>query len=288
MTTATITTRRQLLEGIPATERRLELAGISTPVLDGGRGSPMVLLHGPGEHAAKWVEVIPRLVENHRVIAPDLPGHGASVVTGGPLTAERVLQWMDELIDRTCSSPPVLVGQVVGGAIAMRYAIRHGERLGRLILVDTLGLVPFEPTPEFASVLHAFLADQNEATFNALWGRCAFDLDRLRSRMGDRWTAYASYTLERARSAEVQAAQGALLEQFGFAPIPPDELARIAVPTALIWGRHDLATSVAVAEAASARYGWPLYVIEDAADDPGLEQPERFVEAVLAIRGSSQ
>ena len=44
-----------------------------------------MLLHGPGEHAPKWLEVIPGLVATHRVIAPDLPGHGASEVTGGPL-----------------------------------------------------------------------------------------------------------------------------------------------------------------------------------------------------------
>ena len=281
MTTATADTREQLLAGIPATERRLELAGITTPVLDGGTGSPLVLLHGPGEHAAKWVEVIPKLVAGHRVIAPDLPGHGGSVVTGGTLTAERVLQWLDELIDQTCSSPPVLVGQVVGGAIAMRHVIRQGRSVSRLVLVDTLGLVPFQPAPEFASALHAFLADQNDGTFTALWRRCAFDLDALRERMAGLWPLFASYTLERVRSPQVQAAQQVLLEQFGFAPIPPDEVARIEVPTSLVWGRHDLATSLAVTEAASARYGWPLYVIENAGDDPGLEQPEQFVEAVL-------
>lgn len=281
MTTATAGTREQLLAGIPARERRLELAGITTPVLDGGTGSPMVLLHGPGEHAAKWMEVFPKLVASHRVIAPDLPGHGESVVTGGPLTSERVLQWLDELIDRTCSSPPVLVGQVVGGAIAMRHVIRQGRPVSRLVLVDTLGLAPFQPAPEFAGALHAFLAEQNDRTFTDLWRQCAFDLDALRERMGGLWPAFASYTLERARSPEVQAAQQALLEQFGFAPISPDEVARIAVPTSLVWGRHDLATGLAVAEAASARYGWPLYVIENAGDDPGLEQPERFVEAVL-------
>jgi pimeloyl-ACP methyl ester carboxylesterase len=281
MTTATAGTREQLLAGIPARERRLELAGITTPVLDGGTGSPMVLLHGPGEHAAKWMEVFPKLVASHRVIVPDLPGHGESVVTGGPLTSERVLQWLDELIDRTCSSPPVLVGQVVGGAIAMQHVIRQGRPVSRLVLVDTLGLAPFQPAPEFASALHAFVAEQNHQTFTDLWHQCAFDLDALRERMGGLWSAFASYTLERARSPEVQAAQQALLEQFGFAPISPDEVARIAVPTSLVWGRHDLATGLAVAEAASARYGWPLYVIENAGDDPGLEQPERFVEAVL-------
>lgn len=281
MTTATLGTREQLLAGIPARERRLELAGIPTPVLEGGTGSPMVLLHGPGEHAAKWLEVIPKLVGTHRVIAPDLPGHGSSVVTGGALTADRVLQWLDELITQTCLSSPVLVGQVVSGAIAARYAVRHEHRVSQLVLVDTLGLVPFRPAPEFASALNELLADQNEATFTALWHRCAFDLDRLRRRMGALWAGYASYTLERVSSPEVQAAQHALLEQFGFEPIPSEELERIAVPTALIWGRHDLATSLAVAEAASARYGWPLQVIDEAGDDPGLEQPERFVEALL-------
>jgi pimeloyl-ACP methyl ester carboxylesterase len=60
-------------------------------------------------------------------------------------------------------------------------------------------------------------------------------------------------------------------------------LAGIAVPTTLIWGRHDLATSLGVAEAASARYGWPLRVIEDAGDDPVMEQPERFVQALRSV-----
>lgn len=46
-------------------------------------------------------------------------------------------------------------------------------------------------------------------------------------------------------------------------------------------GRHDLATPLYVAEEASERYGWRLHVIEDAADDPLLEQPEAFLKALL-------
>jgi pimeloyl-ACP methyl ester carboxylesterase len=64
--------------------------------------------------------------------------------------------------------------------------------------------------------------------------------------------------------------------------MPASELQRIEIPVALIWGRHDLATSLSVAEAASARYGWPLYIVEGAGDDPGLEQPEGFVAALEA------
>jgi pimeloyl-ACP methyl ester carboxylesterase len=51
-------------------------------------------------------------------------------------------------------------------------------------------------------------------------------------------------------------------------------------------GRHDLATRLRVAEAASARHDWPLHVIEDCADDPPLEQPEAFVAALRTAIGT--
>jgi hypothetical protein len=49
-------TREQLLAELPVTDRRLQLAGISSAVLEGGEGPPVVLLHGPGEFAALWGE----------------------------------------------------------------------------------------------------------------------------------------------------------------------------------------------------------------------------------------
>jgi len=76
------------------------------------------------------------------------------------------------------------------------------------------------------------------------------------------------------------------MEAFGMPEIAPAELARITVPTTLIWGRHDLATPLPIAEAASARYGWPLQVIENAADDPPLERPEAFLNALRVALGS--
>lgn len=277
--------RDRLLAGIPAKERRLDLAGVSSAVLEGGRGEPVILLHGPGEHALKWSRVIPGLVETHHVIAPDLPGHGASEVTGGPLTRDRVLAWLDALIERTCASPPALVGQVVGGAMAVLYAADHGARVRRLVLVDTLGLAPFQPAPQFAQGLTAYVAGPSEATFEGHWRQCAFDFDRLRDEMGERWENFSAYTLDRALAPETRGAVDVLMEQFGLLPIPPEDLARLRVPTTLIWGQHDLATSLTVAEGASARYGWPLHVIEDAGGDPAAEQPERFLEALRLALG---
>ena len=274
--------RALLQAGMPVVERRLELAGVSTAVLEGGEGPPVVLLHGPGEFAAKWFRVIPELATMHHVIAPDLPGHGASEAPA-PLESERILAWLDELIQRTCPSPPTLVGHIVGGAIAARFAARQGGRVAGLVLVDTLGLVPFRPAPEFERALVEFLSHPTEDTVDGLWAQCAFDLDRLRDRMGDGWTRLRAYALDRARSPAGMAALHAIMEQFGFPAIEPSELARIAVPTTMIWGRHDLATPVEAAESASARYGWRLHVIEGAGDDPAIEQPEAFIRALTNL-----
>lgn len=273
--------RARLLAGLPVTERHVQLAGVSTAVLEGGDGPPMVLLHGPGEFAAGWLPVLPKLVLTHRVIAPDLPGHGASAAGDGALDADRVLRWLGELIEVTCPSPPVLVGRVVGGAIGARFAIHHGDRLSALVLVDALGLTQFEPAPRFGLAMQRFLARPNVATYDRFMDFCSFDLDGLREQLGDRWEPFANYAVELAGSPAVQSALGSLIGAFG-PPIPPAELARIGVPTALIWGRHDLATPLQVAESASARYGWPLYVIEGAGDDPALEQPAAFLDALSA------
>ena len=278
--------RERMLAGIPVSERRLPLAGVSTAVLEGGDGPRMVLLHGPGEFAAAWLPVLPDLVRTHRVIVPDLPGHGASGTPDGPLDADRVLGWLGELIERTCPSPPVLIGRVVGGAIGARFAADHGARLDRLVLVDTLGLTPFEPAPRFGLALHRFLAEPTAGTYDRFMEFCTFDLDRVRAKLGQRWAPYAAYAVELAGTPSVQAAMGDLIGQFAAAPIPHHELARIDVPTTLIWGRHDLATPLQVAEAAAARYGWPLHVIEGAGDDPPLDQPNAFLDALRAAIGT--
>jgi pimeloyl-ACP methyl ester carboxylesterase len=72
------------------------------------------------------------------------------------------------------------------------------------------------------------------------------------------------------------------MPQLGVRAIPPEDLRRIDVPTTLIHGRHDLQVRLTVAEAASARYGWRLHVVDDAGDDPAFEQPGAFLGALRA------
>lgn len=275
--------RRRLLDGLPVTERRLVLAGVSTSVLEGGDGPPVVLLHGPGGWAGHWMQVLPELVTTHRVVAPDLPDQGASYVENGAVDAERIGSWLGELIDATCATPPVLVGQALGGAIAATYASANPTRLSALVLVDTLGLRPFEPVPEFGAAIEAFFAQPDAESHDQLWKYCAFDVDGLRRRMGTVWSTFTGYNVDLARTPAVQSAVFAMLGIFGFPAIDADVLERIAVPTSLVWGRHDLATPLSVAEEASAKFGWPLYVIDGSADDPAIEQPEAFLRALREV-----
>jgi|SRR5688572_3780924 pimeloyl-ACP methyl ester carboxylesterase len=277
--------RERLIESLPVTERRLSLNGVATAVLEGGSGSPIILLHGPGGYGAQWIHAIPALAATHRVIAPDLPGHGASAFFEGPPTPGHVNGWLDDLIECTCSKPPVLVGHTLGGAIAMQFAATTGRSLAALVLVDTLGLAAFQPAPVFGAALEAFLHAPTGATHDGLWSQCVFDLEAVKRRLGERWQWIRTYNL-----AGMQAGTSKLvawMEQLGVPAVSSSTLERIRTPTTLIWGRHDRATPLAVAEAASQKHGWRLAVIDGAADDPAIEQPEAFLGALRTAIAAS-
>lgn len=276
--------REQLLADLPVTEERLQPAGIPTAVLTGGDGPPIVLLHGPGESVAHWIRVLGPLTQDYRVIAPDLPGHGASGAAEAPLDAARVLAWLGELIERTCSARPVLAGRVIGGAIAARFAATASERLAQLLLIDTLGLAPLRPEARFELAISRFMAAPGAHSYDRLMGLCSFDVDTLAEQLGYRWAPFAAYAIDGARRPALRAAFSQLMAEFGAPRIPDSELSRITVPTTLIWGRQDLATPLRVAEEASARLGWPLRVIEDAGDDPPIEQPAAFLRVLHDMR----
>lgn len=275
--------RANLLAGVPVTERHIEAAGIDTAVLEGGQGSPVVLLHGPGESAVNWRWTIPDLTGTHRVVAPDLPAHGSSGTGDEPLGVAQAVDWLGGVIDETCQEPPAVVGHVLGGAIAARFATRHPSRISRLVLVDSLGLGRFRPSLRFATRFLGFLARPHERSYERFMNQCAYDLDDLRAGMGEEdWTSFVAYNLGMARSDAAREA-GRLFRQAGVPRIPPAELERIDVPTSLIWGRHDRALKLRIAERASARHGWPLHVIERSADDPARDQPDAFLRALRTV-----
>ena len=278
-----MTTRRELLADVPVTDVTMTVAGVDTSVLVGGAGSPMVLLHGPGEHAATWLPVLDQLVDSHRIIVPDLPGHGATGAPDRALTRTWVERWLESLVAATCSEPPVLVGRVTGGGLAARFVAAHPGTVAHLVLVDSTGLAPFDPDPRFGLALERY-------------SRRPVDDDASRGR----WTSAPSTSTPPARASATDGRRTPTTRwpwcaRRGSRPrrapssssTPPARsprtmLERIDAPTTLIWGRHDLATPLHVAETASELHGWPLHVIDGAGDDPPLDQPGSFVEAILA------
>ncbi|UTF55122.1 alpha/beta hydrolase [Natronosalvus rutilus] len=101
--------------------------------------------------------------------------------------------------------------------------------------------------------------------------------------MGEDWEPFLAYNLERSRTPSVKASMRTMMKEIGVPTIPAADVERITVPTSLIWGRDDRAVRLEIAKDASACYGWPLRVIDDAGDDPKLEQPEAFLEALYEV-----
>ncbi len=260
--------RERLLVGLPVTERRLDLAGVSTSFLEGGEGPPIVLLHGQGGFAAMWGRVIPHLVESHRVVVPDLLGLGHSEVRTGTLDAPRIVAWLRELIEQTCSEPPILVAHSLGGSFAARFAIEHGDRIRRVVLVDSGSLDRFRPRLAVILALVRFSARPSPATHDRFLGQVLVDLERTRAGWGGRWGAFEAYHIDRAAQPSVGAANRQLLRRMGVRRIPSDQLGKIDVPVALIWGRNDPVMRFRIAENASRKFGWPLYPIDDCGHVP--------------------
>jgi pimeloyl-ACP methyl ester carboxylesterase len=123
--------------------------GIKTNYLEAGKGDPVVLIHGSGPGVtsyANWRLVLPALAENFRVVAPDMVGFGFSE---RPASIEYGLQtWADQVVGLmdTLELPKAhLVGNSFGGAIALRIATQHPDRVGKLVLMGSMG-VPFPIT----------------------------------------------------------------------------------------------------------------------------------------------
>ena len=119
--------------------------GIETNYLEDGSGDDTVLLiHGSGPGVtsyANWRLVIPALATKFRVIAPDMVGFGYSerpenVDYSVQTWADQVIGLMDTLgIEKTS-----LVGNSFGGAIALRIATQHPERIDKLVLMGSMGV----------------------------------------------------------------------------------------------------------------------------------------------------
>jgi 2-hydroxymuconate-semialdehyde hydrolase len=139
----------------PEIGQRIVAAGIETNYHDVGSGAPVLLIHGSGPGVTAWANwrlVLPALGKTCRAIAPDMVGFG---YTQRPAGAEYGIDgWVDHavgLLDALGIEQTDLIGNSFGGAIALALAIRHPQRVRRLVLMGSVG-VPFPITAELDAV----------------------------------------------------------------------------------------------------------------------------------------
>jgi pimeloyl-ACP methyl ester carboxylesterase len=116
-------------------------AGTDVNVLSAGHGRrTLVLLHGFGDTHATWRNVLPELARRHRVISLDLPGFGASAAMAGPLLDGQVAAVEGVLDALDVDGPVSVVGNSMGGAAALRFALARPERTERVVAIAPAGL----------------------------------------------------------------------------------------------------------------------------------------------------
>ncbi len=104
-------------------------------VWEAGKGIPLVLLHGAGAEAGNFSKIAPALTTKYHVIIPDLAGHGESQPAKGPLDIGMMLHGLEAVVDSKAGGQKViLVGNSLGGWIAMLYTRQHPARVERLVL----------------------------------------------------------------------------------------------------------------------------------------------------------
>jgi pimeloyl-ACP methyl ester carboxylesterase len=106
----------------------------------GGQGEPLLLLHGLSGSAANWVEVLPELLQRHRVLAVDLPGHaGSGRLPRGASTSDFAAAAV-AVLEAEASGPALVAGHSFGGLVALRLARSRPDLVRGLLLVSPAGI----------------------------------------------------------------------------------------------------------------------------------------------------
>jgi pimeloyl-ACP methyl ester carboxylesterase len=256
-----------------------------------GSGPPLLLVHGMAGSASTWRHVMPALARDHTVLAPDLPGHGRSAKGPGDYSLGSLASSLRDLLVALGHDRVTIVGQSLGGGVAMQFAYQYPERCDRLVLVSSGGLghevhlllraLSF-PGAEYLLALGCAspLRDAGNKV-GELLGRVGLGVQ---PRVEEMWRAYASLTDGETRQAFVRTLRS-VVDAGGQCVSATDRLYLTSVmPTLIVWGDADRIIPVAHAYAAhEAMPGSRLEVFEGAGHFPHCEAPERFVEVMRAF-----
>jgi pimeloyl-ACP methyl ester carboxylesterase len=252
-------------------ERSLVVGPRATRLLEDGDGQPLVWLHDT--RGSRWTHAHTLLARHYRVLAPTLPGFDDSTTLDGIDGPEDVVFWLLDLLAALATDTPVVLGTGLGGWMAAEFAVRHPERLTRLVLVDAYGLCvegalaadEFALTPP---MLRPLLFAEPEG---------ALALEEVPD-------VETPERLEPALHARVAAAR--LAWQFPYDRKLRGRLTRATQPALVIWGEHD--RLVPAAHGAAYAAGLPnalLVTLPGVGHFPYLEAPEPFAQEVVAFAG---
>jgi pimeloyl-ACP methyl ester carboxylesterase len=258
----------------------LELHGDRIAYRDAGDGHALLLIHGMAGSSATWRAIIPRLSKKYRVIAPDLLGHGMSAKPRGDYSLGAFAVFLRDLLDELEVERVTVIGQSLGGGIAMQFTHQHRDYCERLALIGSGGL-----GPDLSPVLRMLSAPGAELVLPIVAPQPVLNLgNKLASwlssagvqapRAGEMWQAYSSLSDARTRQAFLRTLRS-VVDYRGQAVSALNKLHVAAgLPTVLIWGDDDRIIPVAHAYAAhDAVVGSRLEVLEGIGHFPHVEAP---------------
>ncbi|MGZ4128517.1 MAG: alpha/beta fold hydrolase, partial [Actinomycetota bacterium] len=261
-----------------------------------GSGPVLLLVHGMAGSSFTWRYVMPALAEHFTVVAPDLPGHGASAKPRGDYSLGNLADVLRDLLFVLGHDRATLVGRSLGGGVAMQFAYQFPERCERLVLVSSGGLGE-EVTP-LVRVLSLPGAEYLLAVGCTRWIHDAGttvvrSLGRLGLRPGpqfpEMWDSYASLTDGETRDAFMHTLRS-VVDPAGQRVSAMNRLYLARdVPTLIVWGDKDHILPARHAHATHAAIpGSRLEIFAGVGHYPNCEDPQRFVEVLVDFMTSTE
>jgi pimeloyl-ACP methyl ester carboxylesterase len=273
--------------------RRVAVGGEHIAYRIFGKGPLLLLVHGLAGTSLTWKYVTPALSERFTVLAPDLLGQGESDKPDGEYSLDNHARTLRDLLDRLGYERATVVGQSLGGGVAMQFAYRFPERCERLVLVNSGGL-----GREVTFYLRLLTIPGIEKVFPFL---CAPWLRDVTSSVdkwlgnegaspaaGEIWNSYESLADAGKRRAFFRSVRSVIDFQ-GQSVSALDRLPGIArIPTLIVWGAADPFIPVSHAIAAHRIVpGSRLEIFEGVGHYPHCEAPERFVSLLVEFIDST-
>ena len=269
-------------------ERTVTLHGHSFSYTDSGSGPVLLFIHGLLGSQRQWAHLVDRLDDGHRVVVPDLFGHGESAKPMGDYSLGGHAATLRDLLDRLGIERVTLVGHSLGGGIAMVFSYLFPERVERLVLVASGGLGR-EVSPLLRSatlpgaeyvlpVLASGWMRERIASAGRLLGSVGL---RPGSDLTQVWQGFTSLGDADTRRAFL-ATTRAVIDPGGQSVTAHDYLPEATpIPTLVVWGTRDRMIPAWHAAAATASIeGCRVELFAGAGHFPHLDDPDRFADLV--------